>query len=256
VAVAAWADVTARVEGRSAQRARWPAGRDDLGCARHERPRGRCGHPHPEEIGPLLVFLVILVGVDGLAVGVLCARLDRRGSTQLYLSGDLDSGELTAFRAFAVQWFGESFASERRLGSWIEKRHDSIVVVRKSSVGARRRTEEIRSFYILLPLTEAAVKLYTAGDIDGASFLPDHVVGPLERPYGLYVAGIAGSDGQANSSALLLLHRALLAYMKSGVQVILARPTTARGQKLAEDFGMRAIPGTELDGHALYRRMV
>jgi hypothetical protein len=227
-----------------------------LGVAQLE---GQLASIFPKVVHPGFFNVPIELALGALAVAAvlwLCARLDRRGSTQLYLSGDLDSGELTAFRAFAVQWFGESFASERRLGSWIEKRHVSIVVVRKSTVGARRRTEEIRSFYILLPLTEAAVKLYTAGDIDGASFLPDHVVGPLERPYGLYVAGIAGSDGQANSSALLLLHRALLAYMKSGVQVILARPTTARGQKLAEDFGMRAIPGTELDGHPLYRRMV
>src|SRR6478672_8540913 len=77
VAVATRADVALRVERCPAQRTRRAAGRDDPRGARDERP-GRIGRqPDAEEVRAVLVFVVVLVGIDGLAVLGLGAGLDQ-----------------------------------------------------------------------------------------------------------------------------------------------------------------------------------
>src|SRR6188472_3088922 len=68
LAVAPRADVALRVEWRTAQRTGRPAGAHDPGRARDERPGGIGGHPHPQEVGAVLVLVVIFVRVDLFAV--------------------------------------------------------------------------------------------------------------------------------------------------------------------------------------------
>src|SRR6187402_945987 len=77
VAVAPGTDVALRVEGRPAQRTRRPPRTHDPRRARHERTGRVGGHPHPQEVGAVLVFVVVLVGVDLLAVFGLGASLDQ-----------------------------------------------------------------------------------------------------------------------------------------------------------------------------------
>ena len=62
--------------GCAAQRAGEPSRGDDPSRAFHERARDGWRHPDPEEVGAVLVLVVIVVGVDGLAVLVHGAGLD------------------------------------------------------------------------------------------------------------------------------------------------------------------------------------
>jgi hypothetical protein len=69
--------VTQRIEWCPAQRTGRTPGGHDLRGAHHERPRRRGGHPHAEQIGPVVVLVIVVVGVDRLAVLVLRAGLDQ-----------------------------------------------------------------------------------------------------------------------------------------------------------------------------------
>lgn len=195
------------------------------------------------------------ISIGGLALAgvlLLCSKLDFGAAGPVYLSEELKASEVEAFRQFAIEWFGETFASTRRLASWLQKRPDCIVVVRCLRTSRLKTTSTLASFYILLPLTRHAMDLYLAGQVDGASFLQEHLPAAGEPVYAVYVAGIAGVDKQANASSLLLLHKSIQAFFKQGGAVALARPTTKRGLGLAEHFGMQPVPGTEIDGHPLY----
>src|SRR6478735_4499428 len=77
VAVAPRADVALRIERRPAQGARRPSGGDDPGRPRDERPGRLGGQPDTQEVGAVLVLVVVLVGIDGLAIFGLCPRLDQ-----------------------------------------------------------------------------------------------------------------------------------------------------------------------------------
>ena len=76
LAVAPRADVPLRIERRFRQRARRPSGPDDPRRARHERAGGVGRHPDAEEVGAILVLVVILVRIDLLAVLRLGTGLD------------------------------------------------------------------------------------------------------------------------------------------------------------------------------------
>src|SRR5918995_1859283 len=75
--VAPRADVAARVERRAAQRTRRATRRPDVCGTCHEGPRGSRSEPDPQQVGAIVVLVVVLVGVDRLAVFVLGARLDQ-----------------------------------------------------------------------------------------------------------------------------------------------------------------------------------
>src|SRR6478736_35478 len=77
VAVAPRADVALRIERRPAQGARRAAGGDDPGRPGDERPGRLGGHPDAQQVGAILVLVVILVGIDGFAILRLCPRLDQ-----------------------------------------------------------------------------------------------------------------------------------------------------------------------------------
>src|SRR6188472_1351533 len=76
VAVAARADVAARVERIAAQRAGQSPGGDDAARSIDERPSRVEGDPHAQQVGPVLVLVIIVVGIDALAVLVLGPRFD------------------------------------------------------------------------------------------------------------------------------------------------------------------------------------
>ena len=57
-----------RIERRAAQRTWGTTGTYDPGGARHERSGGVGGHPNAKEIRAVLVFVIVFVGVDLLAV--------------------------------------------------------------------------------------------------------------------------------------------------------------------------------------------
>src|SRR6187551_528275 len=61
LAVAPRADVALRIEWRTAQRTGRAPGTDDPGRASHERSGGVGGHPHAQEVGAVLVLVVIFV---------------------------------------------------------------------------------------------------------------------------------------------------------------------------------------------------
>ncbi|MDB6001739.1 MAG: hypothetical protein JWP52_3438 [Rhizobacter sp.] len=201
----------------------------------------------------------IEVSVVGLVVSVLLwlwSRFEGGDSRVFYLSGELDAAEIPPFRRYAVEWFGETFASEKRLALWIEKRPDTIMVVRKSTVKRLQQTNVIRGFFILLPLTQHAVDLYKSGEVNGASFLKEHLADDSKTTHGIYIAAIAGSDAQGRSSALMLLHKTIDTYKKQGARLVLARPTTPRGLELANHFGLKPLSNTERDGRLLYEGLL
>src|SRR5436190_22568922 len=76
VAVAPRADVALRIERRAAQRAWGPASRDDPGRPRDERPCCVRRHHHPQQVGAILVLVVVLVGIDLFTVLGLGARFE------------------------------------------------------------------------------------------------------------------------------------------------------------------------------------
>ena len=199
----------------------------------------------------------IIVAGTGLAVATtlwLFSLLDASTNDPLYLSTKLNRNEAGALRTFAVGFFGETFASEQKIQSWLEQRKDCVTVVRRIVRRGRRSSEEIRGFYILLPLTRYAVDLFKRKEITGAAFLPEHISRTRKDTYGVYIAAIAASDPQARSSALILLHKDLEEYRAKGVRSILTRPTTGRGRELAVEYDMVPLPGTELEGNSLYEK--
>src|SRR3954470_9116536 len=76
VAVAPRADVALRIERRAAQRTGRPAGRDDPGRPRDEGPGGVGRHHDAQQVGAILVLVVVLVGIDLFTVLGLGARLE------------------------------------------------------------------------------------------------------------------------------------------------------------------------------------
>ena len=106
-----------------------------------------------------------------------------------------------------------------------------------------------------MPLTKHAVDMFRLNEIDGASFLKEHIPLGIKETYGVYVGAIAAVDKKAKASALMLLHGILEHYRRAKIKVIIARPTTTRGKELAEFYEMQPVATNVIDGHHLYERI-
>jgi len=206
---------------------------------------------------PDVAFDVFFVAAALLFVctGVLLvlARIKIRGTFTYYLSGRPDVAEFEGLRDLAVRFFGETFASVDRLRAWSQACASSVIVIYRVTQYRRKQVRRIEAFYVLTPLTAHAYELFTSGEIDGASFLPEHLPGKDQPAYAAYIGGIATSSKQAGATALTLLHRDLERYKEAGVNRVVTRPTSVRGEELAARYNMTPLKGTERDGAPLYQ---
>lgn len=162
--------------------------------------------------------------------------------------------ELSFLRKFAVKFFGESFANEKKILEWIKTNTKSVIAIFKVRSFGSLQFHSIKGFFVVVPLTQHAVNLYKEAQIDGASFLKEHITSKRGDVFGVYIGAIAAADDRAKSISLLMLHKLLEKYHKLGIKVVLARPTTDRGQELVALYGMKPILSNVIDGRALYER--
>ena len=96
-------------------------------------------------------------------------------------------------------------------------------------------------YYAALPLTEAVTKEVIEGYLTGINIDHRHLVAYNEKPYSIYIGGIAGNNELSKGYLMVHLKNKLIKAKQDGVAYALARGATEIGKKRLEEYGFIRI---------------
>lgn len=100
---------------------------------------------------------------------------------------------------------------------------------------------KVVGYFSMHPLNEEAAKRVASGQLTGLDLDEEHIVAPTEKPFAVYVGGIAGNNTYARGMLMFNLSKKLYDAKKKGVHYVFARGATDKGVNLLENWGFSKI---------------
>lgn len=156
--------------------------------------------------------------------------------------------DLNFIHELAISFFGEPVSDLGLMREWWSVNENVFWVLRRVTTAQAFKNEEIVAYFSVIPVTPQAASLLRDGTITGAS-IPSSAIVPADQSYdAVYIGAVAGKYTLSKALVILSLTTYLESTARSRSIEVLARPVTADGLRVVEDYGMTPTGASGL-GH-------
>ena len=165
--------------------------------------------------------------------------------------------DLGRINKMAANLFGGGNISDlTRMQDWWNNNNEVFWVVRRTATSFETCNEEITGYFCTLPITPEVAESVRREKMTGAEIPVEGIVS-FERPCQfVYVGAVGARDSRARASVVTNLTTHLYTLARTGPLTILARPISADGLRVAEDFEMHPSDRTRWGLGHVYEAMI
>lgn len=203
-----------------------------------------------QAVAPTAPLQTVLVGgawgSGGLALAAgtvwVAATAWERRSGGVPRAGQAEELDLVEIRRLAVRFFGAKVSSLDRMKMWASRHPGIFSVVTNERRNGSRKVVDIDGYFCALPLTKKGADELLAERCGINDLDADAICTPGAVPNAVYVGAVASRDDTCKGAALQGLRSLVNRMAKSRSDVlVLARPVTPDGLRLARYFGLQPV---------------